>query len=59
MQVLKKLTCQEPFLRELWKMSSPKLKSNPRESHRFKKTGSKSEQKSGEFSWQRQKEVLE
>ena len=31
MQVLEKMACQVPFLRELWKMSSPRLKSNPRE----------------------------
>ena len=31
MQVLEKMTCQVQFLRELWKMSSPPLRSNPRE----------------------------
>lgn len=31
MPVLEKMTCQVPFLRELWKMSSPRLKGNPRE----------------------------
>ena len=31
MQVLEKMTCEVQFLRELWKMSSPPLRSNPRE----------------------------
>lgn len=31
MWVLEKMTCQVQFLRELWKMSSPPLRSNPRE----------------------------
>ena len=31
MQVLEKMICQVQFLRELWKMSSPPLRSNPRE----------------------------